>query len=468
MCVNCRTVYNPYTRQKLVVECGKCPSCLQKKAAKRASIIRYNSRPDDGTICLFVTLTYDRFSVPYVKLSEIKGLVNGGSVNVYRKQSVRLVRASKGNCYKQKLRHIFQENVISSFYFSSQDDDFLNGVLPLKKDSSDHIGVCFYQDLQYFFSRLRLFLKRNYNINTKFSYYACSEYGGSSLRPHFHTLLFIPKVYEECFRCAVVKAWPFAARSRQVLGIEVARDPAGYVASYVSKPSGFPKVLEEPHFRPKNSYSKHFGFALHIFQLPSILEQIRKGCLSYNVSRIEDGVLKVVSVPIPKRVINRFFPLFKGYSRISDSSLLHCLVRPERLREFHEIGYVESDFHSITVRLNNAYAYYYSQTGKTRFDFALDFLSCWRVYRSTVLRLWYLSVLDDSQWVYQYDNLNEVDFNDDLKRYLDFEIPLDFDFDVNKNPYRVAETLRLQSVYDSYTKYKLVMNTLMTESGFNV
>ena len=49
MCTHRRYITNPYARNKRVlVDCGHCPSCLQKKADAKAKLISYVN--SDGVI----------------------------------------------------------------------------------------------------------------------------------------------------------------------------------------------------------------------------------------------------------------------------------------------------------------------------------------------------------------------------------------------------------------------------------
>ena len=64
MCTHSKYVYNKYTRRKVLVPCGRCEACQQKKAALRANRIRNNV--SNGYIALFITLTYKNEFVPYI------------------------------------------------------------------------------------------------------------------------------------------------------------------------------------------------------------------------------------------------------------------------------------------------------------------------------------------------------------------------------------------------------------------
>ena len=62
MCKHSKVILNRYTKKWVRVDCGKCPTCMQKKAMCRATRIRNNMQA--GEIVLFVTLTYDELHLP--------------------------------------------------------------------------------------------------------------------------------------------------------------------------------------------------------------------------------------------------------------------------------------------------------------------------------------------------------------------------------------------------------------------
>ena len=68
MCTNQRLIVNKFTGHKLYVPCGKCEACQQEKAAHRVSRIKSNLK--DGYVYLLVSLTYNRYSCPYVDKQE--------------------------------------------------------------------------------------------------------------------------------------------------------------------------------------------------------------------------------------------------------------------------------------------------------------------------------------------------------------------------------------------------------------
>lgn len=462
MCTKSRPIYNRYIKKLIQVDCGKCPACQQKKAAARASRIRNNISPAYTT--LFVTLTYDNKFVPYVfrkDLEEQKEVVP-----VYRDYKFRYTRVDSSYDF-QALSTYSPE--IQAEVLMSYDSGSCDNLHDLKKRKGK-IGVCYYPDVQKFFKRFRQILLRDYNCNDTFLYFSCSEYGGSTIRPHFHLLLFVPCSQESTFRSAVIKAWPYADRRRTAEYIEVARDAASYVSSYVNCSSYVSKVLQD-NFKSKHSYSKSFGMGLDVFSLASLLQKIGEGDLSFNVKRVKDGVSDVVSVPIPKYVINRRFPLFKGYSRIIDAKVREYILCPERLFEVKdEFDYTPKEILAVKISLDNAFKRYNFETGRNRFDYAIDFSNAWRCYKSTCVRHLHSRVEDLLEYKQFYDNNNELNFG--LVHSPNLEESFNgldgFVEDPNTFKFRVLEDFTMSDLFFKCCKQKVVTNECMTLMGHDV
>ena len=492
MCTNQRMIYNPYSKQKVMVKCGKCPACLQEKAALRSSRIRYACSPN--TITLFVTLTYKPDFVPFIKRSEL--LSDSLSVNIYRNSSIRQVY-SKFNGYSYK--HIKKLVVLDSYVPDTnlRYDSSNSHLKSLRGGMPDDIGVCYYKDVQNFFKRLRQILIRNFNYNEKFSYFSCTEYGGVSQRPHIHTTIIIPSDDEATFRTAIVAAWPYADNSRTEKYIEIAKDVSNYVASYVNCGNLLPSALQDPFIKQKHSFTKSLGTSLPVFSLHSILNKIESGDLFFYRQQKFDGKSCFVPVPIPKYVISRYFPQFKGFHRLATSELFNLLLSPEISGNIFRDGLVTfnfsdkyrnsiypivSDFRNIIdynyfytsyesyriyVALDNAYKRYYDITGRSRYDYALDYIRVWNLFQSTILKYSLENVTSFSDFNSYY--LNLVEYEENLLQVAPtLENLENFEFNPNKIRDVVSSTSVLNSLYFKLNKQKQVTNYSMSSMDFNI
>lgn len=410
MCTNQRLIKSPYMRRPFFVKCGHCPSCQQEKASKRVNRI-INSQRDDYTTFL-ISLTYSQHCAPYILRSDAESLVKHdvSSIPILRDCVVRKVRKpSDFNDYNQVYKINYRTVELGSIDFVDSSYNTLEGVKDLAKEEGK-IGVCFYKDLQHFIARLRINLKRHYNYEKELSIYSCSELGCKSLRPHFHIGLSCPKSDKEIIRSAVFESWPFSNLRRFPRAVEEAYKSANYLASYVNCDSKFPKFFKI-YQRPKHSYSKGFGTLNPAFQLDKILKKIDTGFICYSVLKNVGGVPTKFDVPLPSYVINRFFPKFKGLSRVDVPSVLSYFDRirnydfdtffsTSRMSckdgvlidvEHRQINYlVDDEISKVWTRLNNAYLRCKSLCPEWFPDFvsySIYHQRIWSAYNSTILRL---------------------------------------------------------------------------------
>lgn len=485
MCTHSRYIFNPYSRRKVLVKCGKCEACLQEKACARANRIRNNVT--SGTIALFITLTYTNDYIPYVLRSDLQS--DALDIPVYRRASCRFTYSrSHGYRFKKYAGISCVDKVFVPHELRC--DSSVKGLIHLRGLSSEHIGVCFYNDFQNFIKRLRQILQRNYNYEKTFSYFSCSEYGAHTFRPHFHALLFIRKDDEKVFRDAIAQAWPYADYDRTQKFVEIARDAASYVSSYVNSHIGLDSIMSLSDFSPQHSYSKHFGVVLDCFNLDKILQKIDRGDLHYYSARKFDGETSVASLPIPTYVLNRWFPKFKGFGRIPLDALQRILLDPSstgfelqsgqqnvRFKDkliplFHAAFqdnplymYTPKETYQIYVMLDNAFYRFRSITGLNRYDFMYYYIRCWNVHSSNVFK--------DS-----FDIINEVsDFSDFYENAVELvngfvsspTLP-DLEFQLNPDDRIDVKTkhANMIDIYHKLDKSKKVVNYCMSHMGYYI
>lgn len=465
MCTNTRLIRNIYTGKSLRVNCGKCPACQQQKAGYRANRIRNNIKRDETA--LFLTLTYKNEHIPYVFLNDLADKVE--NLPLYRDFNVRYVRSGSSYDVTPVSYPDGQISTLSVKYQDILDKPFKTINSKVNQDIwRDRVGILYYKDLQNFVKRLRINLKRRYNYEQSFTFFSCSELGPTTHRPHFHCLLFIPKDDVSIFRKAVVESWPFADSSRTAKYIEVARDAASYVSSYVNRDSDIPTFFENNDVRPKHSYSKAFGLAPADFSLPKILEKADNGNMCYTKLVKRDGVECLSDVPIPEYVINRYFPKFKGSTRLDSDTLARLLLHPECLCEVKTlVDLSDKDIHDINVRLIHA-LYQYESLGYQKENFPVDYERVWRSRSSYINRHQYDDVINPLDFGFFYDNYNEYFFGKVHSQSLDDLHIVNFELDPNMLPYRQAITSHLTDLYYKLVKQKKVTNAAMFALEHNV
>lgn len=469
MCTNMRQVRNRYTGTVIYTPCGHCKACQQAKAQRRKRRILNNNKY--GYIALSVTLTYDNFAVPYVYRDDIIAaekqcscLSDESFVKVHRRCVDRYVRHGSGYDIVRSRKLV--DNVIENrcVRFKTGDSSHLHDL----KRRRGRIGVLFYKDVQDFNKRLKQFLIRKYNHDGKFSYIVAGEYGEHTLRPHWHLLIFCRSCELDVFRSACRSCWTFGDMCRE-RRIEVAKNMAGYIASYINRGSEFPSFLAE-NFPPATHYSMGFGCNNAAFTCTSIVSKARRCDMSYVVpsSTSPSGYCNVL---LPKYAINRFFPTFKGCTRIADSTLYDVLQSRDGTRlcydaNFKRIGYTEDELNSISVRLQHCYERYFLETGCDSFLYADDWMQVYRSYASELIKQNHIAP-NAAPLNERYYNLNEL-YTKYAKRYCIGDFP-DF-IEVNPNNFSsvVAETERLTEYFNNYCKYKSVNNFVMSQTDEQV
>lgn len=467
MCVNSKWIYNKYIRKSLFVNCGHCPACLQQKANKRTQRIKNNFYSDD--VCVFLTLTYAPECVPFILVSDL--VSKNFPIPIYRSSKRYQAMTKDGLC----LFHRTSPNIIGSIDLIDDEyyQSFSVNSLPLLRNASvsNSVGVIFYKDVQNFIKRLRQNLLRVYNYQGKFSFFIASEYGETYYRPHFHVLLFIPRGFVELFRSACIKSWEFANGRERFLRFEIARNVASYVSSYVNCFASLPKVFTHRYLRPKCSYSKGFGMALSAFSPSEIQRKVDGGNLTYSVFR-SNSAGEVSNILVPRYVVNRYFPKFKGYFRFTDNQIYELLSRPSKFRCFQRyLDCTSEEIELIIKRLRNARDRYISLTGISQFDYAVRYVSTWRCYNSTLYKLFFLDqeLLSDSEKLQCYDNICDLYFgivrNDTLADCLAYLDTSEMPTDPNTFARRVESTYSLIDLFYKKQKTRKV-NEFVNEQNF--
>lgn len=210
----------PYTvsssKGPVLVPCGKCVQCLQKKVSATTLLLDLESQ-----YCEYVemiNLTYDDDCIPYIDFlddslcsfeesrpNEVFYLKFGSS-RMIRKYNPR----SKSYYLSPESIKDFGVPVDNkwrdylSLYNARVDEYYLR--FPERKRGlarlAGHVPVLYSVDLRKYLYRLRQFIRKKYEIKVRF--FAIGEYGSNSLRPHWHILLFhSSKALRQSFRNVV-------------------------------------------------------------------------------------------------------------------------------------------------------------------------------------------------------------------------------------------------------------------------
>lgn len=373
-----------------MVKCGKCAACLYEKSVRNMVKI-INQQPYDWNNrydVFFITLTYKNEFIPLVSKRDLEMAITFtkdrfwsrdqvaaicNNIPIYRCNDVRRVRVP--SFCKGVIRYDYKtyENVwkeisnipIYDFYddFSGKtfydettakensewfcDNRTMMCPLPnnecrlwINKEVSvidprfkDYVPVSCYSDVQDYFKRVRRNIKRFYNIDEDIKYWAISEYGETSLRPHFHVLAYVPKGHYYQWKRVLLTSWRFDDNRRRK--VERAYRPAQYLSSYVNGTLSLPPLLQTCRaIKPNHSSSAFFGTALEDFAFDNIKSMFYKGDLTYTSLVVQGDALAQRVNLLPAYALSRFFPKFRGFSRFTPDQIHDVVARPQNIEKY--------------------------------------------------------------------------------------------------------------------------------------
>lgn len=339
-CQSPRTVVNKYTNEPVVVSCGSCPSCILRRSGIQTNLL--TSYSAQFRYVYFVTLTYAPRFLPTLEVSVVETCTDDiadvsvvpdindldardpntylfGFRSVSRSASVKLKNSTVERTFKDP-------DVMFSYPMTPKELlDILNKV---KHNVPNRIPYVCNRDLDLFLKRLR-----SYYPDEKLRYYAVSEYGPTSFRPHWHLLLFSDSErFSQTVLENVSKAWSYGRCDASLSRGFAAPYVASYVNSLVSLPDFYtqmPKVV-----RPKSFHSIGFTESNLFPRKVRITEidEVADKCL--NGVRVErDGYFRTVKPSWA--YLLRLFPRFSDAIRKSPSNVYQLLsaafTAPERV-----------------------------------------------------------------------------------------------------------------------------------------
>lgn len=339
-CQNPRTVVNKYTHEPVVVSCGSCPSCILRRSGIQTNLL--TSYSAQFRYVYFVTLTYAPCFLPTLEVSVVEACTDDiadvsvvpdicdldardpntylfGFRSVPRSASVKLKNSTVERTFKDP-------DVKFSYPMTSK--ELLSILNKVKHNVPNRIPYVCNRDLDLFLKRLR-----SYYPDEKLRYYAVSEYGPTSYRPHWHLLLFSnSERFSQTVLENVSKAWSYGRCDASLSRGFAAPYVASYVNSFVSLPDFYtqmPKVV-----RPKSFHSIGFTESNLFPRKVRITEidEVADKCL--NGVRVErDGFFRTVKPSWA--YLLRLFPRFSDAIRKSPSNVYQLLsaafTAPERV-----------------------------------------------------------------------------------------------------------------------------------------
>ncbi len=329
-CQNPRTVVNKYTHESVVVSCGHCPSCILRRSAVQTNLLTTYSA--QFRYVYFITLTYAPCFLPTLEVSILEtctddiadvpcvpdiNSLDAGDPNTYLFGFRSVPRSASVKLKNSTVERTFKDPEIR-FSYPMKPKDLLSILGKINHNVPNRIPYVCNRDLDLFLKRLR-----SYYPDEKLRYYAVSEYGPTSFRPHWHLLLFSNSERFSQTVCEnVSKAWSYGRCDASLSRGFAAPYVASYVNSFVALPDFYtqmPKVV-----RPKSFHSIGFTESNLFPRKVRIAEvdEVADKCLN-GVRVNRDGYFRTIKPSWP--YLLRLFPRFSDSIRKLPSSVYELL-----------------------------------------------------------------------------------------------------------------------------------------------
>lgn len=339
-CQHPRTVVNKYTHESVVVPCGHCPSCVLRRSAIQTNLLTTYSA--QFRYVYFVTLTYAPRFLPTLEVSIIENCsediadvpcvpdidnLDADDPNTYLFGFRSIPRSASVKVKNSNVERVFKDPEVK-FSYPMKPKELLSILKKINHNVPNRIPYVCNRDLDLFLKRLR-----SYYLDEKLRYYAVSEYGPTSFRPHWHLLLFSnSERFSETICENVSKAWSYGRCDASLSRGFAAPYVASYVNSFVALPDFYtqmPKVV-----RPKSFHSIGFTESTLFPRKVRVAEidEVTDKC--FNGVRVErNGFFQTIKPTWP--YLLRLFPRFSDSIRKSPSSIYQLLyaafTAPERV-----------------------------------------------------------------------------------------------------------------------------------------
>lgn len=339
-CQNPRTVVNKYTHEPVVVSCGSCPSCILRRSGIQTNLLTTYSA--QFRYVYFVTLTYAPQFLPTLEVSVVETCtddiadvsvvpdindLDAGDPNTYLFGFRSVPRSSSVRLKSSTVERTFKDPEIR-FTYPMKSKDLLSILGKINHNIPNRIPYICNRDLDLFLKRLR-----SYYPDEKLRYYAVSEYGPTSFRPHWHLLLFSnSERFSETVLENVSKAWSYGRCDASLSRGFAAPYVASYVNSFVALPDFYtqmPKVVRPKSFHSIGfTESNLFPRKVRIAEIDKVADKCLDGV------RVErNGYFRTIKPTWP--YLLRLFPRFSDAIRKSPSNIYQLLSAafsaPERV-----------------------------------------------------------------------------------------------------------------------------------------
>ena len=309
----------------IIVPCGKCDGCLLHKANEWS--MRCGMEIEDTPVTIFGSLTYNNKYLP--KLTKFQ---TGNSISWISDNSLNI--RFNGVCDVLRV-----DGIIIDYNYSS---------IPVTNWDNKHFPIINYaskRDIQLWLKLLRKDLQDYGIIKDKrikkrgyFRYFIIAEVGPTTLRNHYHFLLFCQshEVASYLLEGSLYKNWQMCDEDRFTPYVHVCDSGArGYVTQYLTCFSDLPNVYaENKEIRPFRLASKSPAIGYVGQNEAQVYQDVERGIIHYSrpVKRLEFNAL----LEYPKNYTASLFPKCYRFNKISDSR--RCRIYGYLYRTYRKTG----------------------------------------------------------------------------------------------------------------------------------
>lgn len=326
-CFSPITVY--HNGDRYLVPCGKCDACRLSNANSWS--FRVGDEILHSPYTIWFTLTYDNKYVPKLKFSPADfGMLSYTSDN--------------------------SANIRYNTVVDVQREDNITGVVspsavvyPIQNYKSDGLFVpyCSKRDIQLFLKLLRKYVYERFNDYNTLRYYIISEYGPTTLRPHYHGLLFLDRkeVAEYCQSYALYQSWQMCDKT---LFNQYCKFISGgveqYVTQYVTGNTRLPPFYQDKCIRPFRLASKAPSIGYRQFATKEVFARLVGRYYEYD--KAVSNVDQTYVFAYPKNFMLRLYPKCFEFNKKTYRGLLSTYGLLYFASRIHP-----SDYDRIYVRL---------------------------------------------------------------------------------------------------------------------
>lgn len=305
-CCNPKRVYNKYLGEYLWVGCGECSICKNRKASKWT--FRLEQERLLHPYSFFVTLTYDEMHLPRLFLD---GAFIEGKATL-------LQDPNRPDCPEFFLDYNYDID------WPQEDKDLFGSFLV------DGVPYVSKTDIQLFHKRLNKWFFDNVTQKYKnFRYFLVSEYGSTTLRPHYHAIYFVDSA-EVASRLSegINICWKYGRIDCQA----VESSASAYVSGYVNKSADLPSFYKSLPFRSFILCSRNPALGIGNQSNESLQEIFYSSTPKVLVRGAKDTQFKFV--PLLSSLENRVFPKCCFFGSVSDSVRVQLYGISERFGRY--------------------------------------------------------------------------------------------------------------------------------------